>query len=121
MELKTIKTILVLPFALTVGAMFAVLGFVASIPLFSLMTVPDTSVAAGLGALGWVIPIMVIYPTILFAISFIASGIMAVVCNFIAPHAGGIKLEVEQVRTIKFMGTKSYILLNRQMTSSEAK
>ncbi len=36
-----------------------------------------------------------IYPAILFVISFIASGIMAVIYNFITPHVGGIKLEVE--------------------------
>ncbi len=95
MELKTIKKIHVLPFAQAVGAVFAVLGFVAIIPLILFMAVPDTSPAARLGALGGIILTMLIYPAMLFVISFITSGIMAVVYNFIAPHVGGIKLEVE--------------------------
>lgn len=95
MELKTIKKIHVLPFAQAVGAMFAILGFVATIPLIFFMAVPDTSVAGRLGALGQIVVVMLIYPAMLFVISFIASGIMAVVYNFIVPHVGGIKLEVE--------------------------
>ncbi|VVB96110.1 Uncharacterised protein [uncultured archaeon] len=95
MELKTIKKIHVLPFAQVVGAVFAVLGFVATIPLFFLMAVPDTSPAGRLGAVGGIILTMIIYPAMLFVISFISSGIMAIVYNFIAPHVGGIKLEVE--------------------------
>lgn len=95
MELKTIKKIHVLPFAQAVGTVFSVLGFVATIPMFLFMAVPNTSSAARLEAVGGIILIMFIYPAMLFVISFIASGIMAVVYNFIAPHVGGIKLEVE--------------------------
>ncbi|HEY9206701.1 MAG TPA: hypothetical protein VIO58_12355 [Candidatus Methanoperedens sp.] len=69
MELRTIKKIHVLPFAQAVGATFAALGFFISIPTFFLAAIPE-SPSARLEALGWIILV-------------------------IAPHVGGIRLEVE--------------------------
>ncbi|MCZ7393194.1 MAG: hypothetical protein ABOK23_09925 [Candidatus Methanoperedens sp.] len=100
MEQKTIKKIEVIPFALTIGLIEAVLGLIVGIieALFigAMMSLapyyagPSAMMARGIGVLA-----IVAYPVAFFILGFIGSAIIAIIYNFIVPHVGGIKVEVE--------------------------
>ena len=95
MEEKTIKAIPAVPLGLMMGAISAVIAFIASIIMVLLM-MPALTYAPGfewigfLGAL-WV----VVIPVVVFVVGFIQGLIVAVVHNFLAPRIGGIKLRFE--------------------------
>jgi len=92
MEEKTIKAIPAIPLGLMMGAISAVIAFVAAI-IMVLVMLPALTYTPGfewvgfLGAL-WV----VVIPVVVFVVAFIQGLIVAVVHNFLAPRIGGIKL-----------------------------
>ena len=92
MEEKTIKAIPAIPLGLMMGAISAVIAFIAAI-IIVLVMFPALIYAPGfewvgfLGAL-WV----VVTPVVVFVVAFIQGLIVAVVHNFLAPRIGGIKL-----------------------------
>ncbi len=98
MELKTIKKIHVVPFALTIGVIEAVIGLIVGILMFLLIgllsTIPGFN-QTGSMMLGGGIVLLVTYPILFFIIGFIGGAIISVVYNLIAPVTGGIKVEVE--------------------------
>lgn len=92
MEEKTIKAIPPVPLGLMIGAISAVIAFIASIIMVLLM-LPALTFTPGfewVGVLGalWV----VVIPVVVFVVGFIQGLIVAVVHNFLAPRIGGIKL-----------------------------
>jgi hypothetical protein len=101
MEEKTIKNIPAMPFAVMMGAIQAVLGFIAGIfvAIFAtaiLSMVPtDGWNAAGLGII-FGVGAVIILPIIGFIGGLIEGLIMAVIYNFLAPRIGGIKLRFEE-------------------------
>jgi hypothetical protein len=95
MEEKTIKAIPAVPLGLMMGAISAVIAFVAAI-IMVLVMLPALTYTPGfewVGVLGalWV----VVIPVIVFVVGFIQGLIVAVVHNFLAPRIGGIKLRLE--------------------------
>lgn len=95
MEEKTIKSIPAVPLGLMLGAISAVIAFIASIIMVLLM-LPALTFTLGfewVGVLGalWV----VVIPVVVFVVGFIQGLIVAVVHNFLAPRIGGIKLRFE--------------------------
>ena len=95
MEEKTIKEIPAVPLGLMMGAISAVIAFIASIIMVLLM-LPALTFTPGfewVGVLGalWV----VVIPIVVFIVGFIQGLIVAVVHNFLAPRIGGIKLRFE--------------------------
>ena len=100
-ETKVIKSIPVVPFALMVGAIAGVLGFIWALILsifgasiLALVPAEQASVAIAGGILGAIILIIVV--TIgAFVAGFITYAIIAIAYNFLAPKLGGIKLELE--------------------------
>lgn len=98
MEIKTIKRIDIMKFALNIGLISGVLGLVAGILVALFISamrslVPFAELSA-LMAIGGFVAI-VAYPVMYFIYGFIGSAIAAILYNFIAPHVGGIKIEVE--------------------------
>ncbi len=95
MELKTIKKIHVVPFALTMGVIEAVIGFIFGIIMFLfigfLRTIPGFRPTVPM--IGGVL--LIIYPVVFFVIGFFIGAILSVVYNLIAPATGGIKVEVQ--------------------------
>jgi len=95
MEEKTIKAVPAVPLGLMMGAISAVIAFVAAI-IMVLVMLPAFTYTPGfewfgvLGAL-WVVAI----PVIVFVVGFIQGLVVAVVHNFLAPRIGGIKLRLE--------------------------
>jgi len=95
MEEKTIKVIPAVPLGLMMGAISAVIAFIAAIimvlfimPYFTY--IPEFEWIGLLGAL-WALVI----PIAAFIIGFIQGLIVAVVYNFLASRIGGIKLRFE--------------------------
>ncbi len=98
MELKTIKKIQVVPFALTIGVIEAVIGLIAGMLMFLFIGVLSTIPGfrpTGAMMLGGGVVFIVTYPVLFFIIGFIGSAILSIVYNIIAPITGGIKVEVE--------------------------
>ena len=100
MELRTIKKIHVISFALTLGVAYGVLGLFLGILMFLFIglfssMMPGFGHEAGLMAIGGGFIFIIIYPILLFAIGFISSAILAIVYNAIVPYTGGFKVEVE--------------------------
>ena len=97
-EIKEIKSVPVVPFALITGAIFAVLTFIWTILIailgistLSYLPIENTGNAGVVGAL-----ILVIGGTIIaFIVGFIMYAILAIFYNLLAPKLGGIKLELE--------------------------
>ena len=97
-DIKEIKSIPVVPFALITGAIFAVLTFIWTILIaifgisaLSYLPIENTSSAGVVGAL-----ILVIGGTIIaFIVGFIMYAIIAILYNLLAPRLGGMKLELE--------------------------
>ena len=96
MEEKAITAIRVVPFALILGTISAVLSFIVAVLLVAIF-VPFLSVAPevamGLGilvSLGGLLIIVV--PILAFISTFIGAAIFAVLYNFLAPQVGGIRL-----------------------------
>jgi hypothetical protein len=95
MEEKTIKAIPAVPLGLMVGAISAVIAFVAAIIMVLFMMpffryAPGFEWVGGLGGL-WAL----VVPIAAFIGGFIQGLIVAVVYNFLAPRIGGIKLRFE--------------------------
>lgn len=100
-EIKEIKSIPVVPFALITGAIFAVIIFIWTIliALFGIsflayLPVQNTGSVLGSGVVGALI--LIIVGTIMaFIVGFIMYAIIAIFYNLLAPKLGGIKLELE--------------------------
>jgi hypothetical protein len=95
MEEKTIKAIPAVPLGLMMGAISAVIAFIAAIVMVLFMLpffryTPGFEWISFLGAL-WALVI----PIAAFIVGFIQGLIIAVVYNFLAPRIGGIKLRFE--------------------------
>jgi len=93
-EEKVIKAIPAVPFGLMMGAVSAVIAFIAAIVMVLFM-MPYFTFArgfewiAGLGGL-WAL----VLPMAVFIVSFVQGLIIAVVYNFLAPRIGGIRLNL---------------------------
>jgi len=102
-DVKEIKSIPVVPFALMIGAISVVIGFLYALifilPMSLLIgTIPTQGMEGmqfvGLGA-GFGILMLIVMPIVAFIAGFIAYAIIALVYNVLAPRIGGIKLELE--------------------------
>jgi hypothetical protein len=100
-ELKEIKSVPVVPFALITGAVLAVLTFIWTIliaifGISSLAFIPVQNVGSVLGAgiIGAIILIIVGTITA-FIVGFIMYALIAIIYNILAPKIGGIKLVLE--------------------------
>ncbi|MBM4241643.1 MAG: hypothetical protein FJ150_08300 [Euryarchaeota archaeon] len=100
-DIKEIRSIPVVPFALITAAVLAVIMFIVGIimtifggtMLAFLPTQQFGSVLAG-GAMMAVVFIIIV-PIVYFIIGFIMYAILALIYNVLAPRIGGIKLELE--------------------------
>lgn len=100
-ETKEIKSIPVMPFALMIGAIGGVLGFIWSLivvifgaSLLALVPAQEAGAVIAGGILGAII--LIIFATIgAFIAGFITYAIIALIYNFLAPKLGGIRLELE--------------------------
>jgi len=100
-DMREIKSIPVVPFALMIGVISAVIGFLYALIFilpFSLligsMPVQGMSYMMGFGA-GFGILMLIAIPIGAFIAGFIAYAIIALIYNLLAPRIGGIKLELE--------------------------
>jgi len=97
-DIKEIKSVQVLSFALINGAITAVLGFlyvlVVVLPMMLLIPSPGMEEMLGFSAVFGGL-MLIITPVLSFIIGFIMYAIMALVYNVLAPIIGGIKLELE--------------------------
>lgn len=100
-EIKEIKSVPVVPFALIIGAIIAVLTFIWTIliaifGISSLALIPAQNMSSILGAglLGAII-LIVVGTIAAFIVGFIMYAIVAIIYNILAPRIGGIKLELE--------------------------
>lgn len=100
-EIKEIKSVPVIPFALITGALLAVITFIMTVlfAIFGISTlafIPAQNMGSILGAglLGAII--LIIVGTIgAFISGFIIYAIVAIIYNLLAPKIGGIRLELE--------------------------
>jgi hypothetical protein len=95
MEEKTIRAIPAVPLGLMMGAISAVIAFIAAIVMVLFMRPYFTYIrgfewGGGLGGL-WAL----VVPIAAFIVGFVQGLIVAVVYNFLAPRIGGIKLRFE--------------------------
>jgi hypothetical protein len=105
MEEKTIRSISPLPFGLMMGAISAVIAFIAGI-IFAAIWLPLVSV--GLSTASTVVPgisgimaamgvlMVIIFPIIGFIGGFVQGLIYAAVYNFLAPRIGGIRIRFQE-------------------------
>lgn len=97
-DIKEIKSIPVVSFALIVALVLAVLMFIIGI-FMSLLGISMFSMMQGSGFMrfgaAYAIYMIVIMPIITFIIGFIVSAVAAIIYNVLAPRIGGIKLELE--------------------------
>ena len=94
MEEKTIRAIPAVPLGLMMGAISAVIAFIAAVVMVLLM--PAFRHQTGfewIGGFGGLWALVV--PIAVFIGGFIQGLIIAVVYNFLAPRIGGIKLHFE--------------------------
>jgi len=98
-EIKEIKSVPVVPFALITGAVFAVLMFiwtliftVLGLSSLAFLPVQDMGVSIGAGLLGAIL-LIVVGTIVAFIIGFIVYAVIAIIYNLLAPRIGGIKLE----------------------------
>ena len=95
---KTIESIPVTPFAMMLGAISGVIGFIVGLlsAIFwagivgLIPTTPDINLS-GLGILGGALSIIVA-PIVSFIVGLIVGFVIALVYNFLAPRIGGIQL-----------------------------
>lgn len=101
LELKTIKRVQVMSFALTIGVIYALVGFIVGI-LFAvlggslfvcLLGMGGREILEGFGALSALA--IIIFPIMYFIMGFIGSAIAAILYNIVAPRVGGIQVELE--------------------------
>ncbi|MFP3985899.1 MAG: hypothetical protein ACLFU9_08075 [Candidatus Bathyarchaeia archaeon] len=104
MEEKTIRNIPAVPFAVMMGAINAVIGFIAGIfmaifwtAMFSMIPTGTDINLAGLGLL-FGAGAIIIMPIMGFIGGLIQGLIIAVIYNFLAPRIGGIRLRFEEER-----------------------
>jgi hypothetical protein len=104
MEEKTIQSIPIMPFALMLACISAVIGFVLGI-FYALIfgaifaSIP-TATTSGVN-LGWLsvlfgVGAIIVMPIILFIAGLIQGVIFAAVYNFLAPRIGGIKVRFKE-------------------------
>lgn len=102
-DVKEILSIPVVPFALMIGAISAVLGFlyalifilpmslfIGSMPVQGVQGMQFIGLGVGFGIL-----MLIVIPIFAFIAGFIAYAIIALIYNILAPKIGGIKLELE--------------------------
>ena len=99
METKTIKKVPVVPFALMLALIEAILAFVVAIIYVATMgafiaKIPGVAEQAGIIA-GLGIAALILFPVVTFILVFIVYAIFALLYNVLAPRVGGIKLELE--------------------------
>lgn len=108
MEVKTISSVSVIPFALMFGVISAIIGLVMGI-IYAIMfgtmisTIPINSEFFNFA--GWFrvlfsVGAIVIMPILGFAGGFIQGAIYAVLYNFLAPRIGGIQLRFKEDKQI---------------------
>jgi len=97
-DIKEIKSIPVVSFALIVALVLAILMLIIGIltvifgiSMFSMMQGVSFMHFGAISALYMII----IMPIIMFIIGFIVSAVAAIIYNVLAPRIGGIKLELE--------------------------
>jgi len=97
-DIKEIKSVQVLPFALMIGVITAVIGFlyvlVFVLPMMLLMPAPGMEEMLGFGAVFGGL-MLIITPVLSFILGFILYVIIALVYNVLAPIIGGVKVELE--------------------------
>lgn len=103
LDIKTISSVPVVPFALMFGIISAVIGLIMGIifaVFFGTMTsaIPPTSEVV---ALGWFralfsVGAIILMPVLGFAGGFIQGAIYAALYNFLAPKIGGIQLRFKE-------------------------
>lgn len=103
LDIKTISSVPVVPFALMFGIISAVIGLITGIIfafVFGTMTsaIPPTSEVIELGWFRALFSIgaIVLMPVLGFAGGFIQGAIYAVLYNFLAPKIGGIQLRFKE-------------------------
>ncbi|MGZ7043391.1 MAG: hypothetical protein ACXVHM_02255 [Methanobacterium sp.] len=99
-EIREIKSVPVMPFALITGAILAVLTFIWTIIIaifgissLAFLPVQNMSNILGAGLLGAVI-LIVVGTIVMFIVGFIVYAVIAIIYNVLAPRIGGIKLEL---------------------------
>ena len=107
MEVKTISSVPIVPFALMFGVISAVIGLIVGIIyalVFGTITsaIPATSEVFNFGWLRVLFSVgaIVIMPILGFAGGFIQGVIYAALYNFLAPRIGGIQLRFKEERQI---------------------
>ena len=99
METKTIKKVPMVPFALMLALIEAILAFIVAIIYVATMGVfisaipgaaEQVGIIAGLG-----LAALIVFPVVTFIVVFIIYAILAILYNVLAPRIGGIKLEFE--------------------------
>ena len=100
-DIKEIKSVPVVPFALITGAVLAVItlimGIIMTIFTASILAmVPaDAISAAGFSGAFSAVFFIIVWPIMSFIGGFIMYAIIALIYNLLAPKIGGIKLELE--------------------------
>jgi hypothetical protein len=111
-EIKKIKSIPVFDFSVIIGVISAILSFISGIiyfivgygVLYSLSTyiislnnetaAVVNSVASSITAMG-AFYLIIVWPILMFFVSFIVAAIATLLYNYLAPRIGPIKLELE--------------------------
>jgi hypothetical protein len=108
LEVKTISSVSVIPFALMFGVISAIIGLIAGI-IYAIVFGAAISAAPVSNELfnivGWLrvmfsVGAIVIMPILGFAVGFIQGAIYAVLYNFLAPRMGGIQLSFKEDKQI---------------------
>jgi len=107
LEVKTISSVSVIPFALMFGVISAIIGLVVGI-IYAIVfgaiisTVPTTSTFFDISWLRVLFSVgaVVIMPIVGFVGGFIQGAIYAVLYNFLAPRIGGIQLRFKEDKQI---------------------
>lgn len=100
-EVKEIKSIPVVPFALMIAAIAAVITFIIGI-LATIFAVPflamvptEATGGVALGGAMMAVVFIIVWPIMAFIGGFIMYAIIALIYNLLASRIGGIKLELE--------------------------
>ncbi|AXV37793.1 MAG: hypothetical protein KO217_04895 [Methanobacteriaceae archaeon] len=100
-DIKEIKSVPVVSFALITGAVLAVItlimGVIMTIFTASILAMipADTANVAGFSGAFSAVFFIIVWPIMAFIGGFIMYAIVALVYNLLAPRIGGIKLELE--------------------------
>ncbi|MGC9517334.1 MAG: hypothetical protein ACP5C3_06535 [Methanomicrobiales archaeon] len=100
-DIKEIRSVPVVPFALISGAVLAVLTFIWGVIMtiffasILAMIPADTLNGVAFGGAMSAIVFLIVWPILAFIGGFIMYAIVALIYNLLAPRIGGIKLELE--------------------------